>query len=80
MLHTFSKVLPALTHLFLAKNFLGDSDSVGFLLRQPLCELLEWLDLSDNLVRKSIGCLNAYNEWIFERIISLRVLDGVDRD
>ena len=55
------------------------------MLRQPLCETLEWIDLSANPIRDSQPATQQHGqasiqELLFEGISTLRVLDGRDRD
>ena len=54
------------------------------MLRQPLCETLEWIDLSANPIRDSQPPTQhgqaSIQELLFEGISTLRVLDGRDRD
>jgi hypothetical protein len=55
------------------------------MLRQPLCETLEYIDLSANPIRDQTPVNTNTNqaslaEIMFEGISSLRVLDGKDRD
>lgn len=85
LLHTISKLYPNLTHIGVSNNFLSDKDSLQFMLRQPLCETLEWIDLSANPIRDQQPPTQPHGqasiqELLFEGISTLRVLDGRDRD